>query len=168
MGRMKLLLISIAGFMAAAAFAQESPAPTRRSPEQIFQFLDKDKNGTLSEAEFGALKEKMPSLRQRPEAVGAMFKRLDKDGNGSLTLEEFSSMAPQGSRRSGSTPMPSPEPKATAAALQQESHGAKTATHIGIGGAFSYECEDACLLPEHQYPSGNTPWSRQWEGKPSK
>ena len=69
MSRMKLLLISIVGVMAAAAFAQQSPAPARRSPEQIFEFLDKDKNGTLSEAEFGALKDKMPSLRDRPDAI---------------------------------------------------------------------------------------------------
>ena len=103
---MKPLFISIAGVMAVAAFAQESPAPARRSPEQIFQFLDKDKNGTLSKAEFGALKERMPSLRQRPDGVAAMFKRLDKDGNGSLTLEEYRAMATQGSRRPGATPAP--------------------------------------------------------------
>ena len=77
--RMKLLLISIVGVVAAAAFAQQNPAPTRRSPEQIFEFLDKDKNGTLSEAEFGALKDKMPTLRDRPDGVSAKFKELDKD-----------------------------------------------------------------------------------------
>jgi hypothetical protein len=104
--RMKLLLISIAGVMAAVAFAQQSPAPARRSPEQIFEFLDKDKNGTLSEAEFGALKDKMPSLRDRPDAVSVKFKELDKDHNGSLTLEEYRAMATQGSRRPGATPAP--------------------------------------------------------------
>src|SRR5690349_17147336 len=46
--RMKLLLLSIAGVLAADAFAQETATPTRRSPEQIFSFLDKDKNGALS------------------------------------------------------------------------------------------------------------------------
>ena len=115
--RMKLLLISIVGVMAAAAFAQQSPAPARRSPEQIFEFLDKDKNGTLSEAEFGALKDKMPSLRDRPDAVSAKFKELDKDHNGSLTLEEFRPMMTQGSRRPGATPAPAvpstPAPSAT-------------------------------------------------------
>ncbi|MEZ0258659.1 MAG: DUF1549 domain-containing protein, partial [Chthoniobacter sp.] len=100
---MKLLFICIVGVMAAAAFAQESAAPGSRSPEQIFQFLDKDKSGTVSEAEFGALKERMPSLRQSPEAVGAAFKRLDKNGNGSLTLDEYRAMAAQG-RRPGATP----------------------------------------------------------------
>ena len=112
--RTKLLLISIVGVMAAAAFAQQSPAPARRSPEQIFEFLDKDKNGTLSEAEFGALKDKMPSLRDRPDAVSVKFKELDKDHNGSLTLEEFRPLMTQGSRRPGatprSTPVPSPAP----------------------------------------------------------
>ncbi|MEQ1860205.1 MAG: DUF1553 domain-containing protein [Chthoniobacteraceae bacterium] len=114
---MKLLLISLVGVMAAAAFGQQSPAAARRSPEQIFEFLDKDKNGTLSEAEFGALKERMPSLRERPDGVTAMFKRLDKDGNGSLTLEEYRAMATQGSRRPGATPAPvapgTPAPSAT-------------------------------------------------------
>src|SRR5882672_9256059 len=98
MSRMKLLLISIVGVMAATAFAQQS-APARRSPEQIFEFLDKDKNGTLSEAEFGALKDKMPSLRDRPDAVSVKFKELDKDHNGSLTLDEYRAMATQRSRR---------------------------------------------------------------------
>src|SRR2546430_16174477 len=41
--RMKLLLISIVGVMAATAFAQQR-APARRRPEQIFEVLDKDKN----------------------------------------------------------------------------------------------------------------------------
>ncbi len=114
---MKPLLISIVGVMAAAAFAQESPAPARRSPEQIFEFLDKDKNGTLSEAEFGALKEKMPTLRARPDGVSVKFKELDKDHNGSLTLEEFRPVMTQGSRRPGATPAPAapstPAPSAT-------------------------------------------------------
>ena len=190
--RMKTFLICVAGFMAAAVFAQESPAPARRSPEQIFQFLDKDKNGTLSEVEFSVLKEKMPSLRQRPEAVGALFKRLDKDGNGSLTLEEFRALPTQGSRRPGAapahgmrspgsfaevssptpalaaarrSPMPSPEPKTAAAAPLQErqdtanqpvtaGRAPQTATHIGIGGAFLYQCDDACLLPGAPVPAG--------------
>src|SRR2546430_969631 len=108
MSRMKLLLISIVGVMAAAAFAQQSPAPARRSPEQIFEFLDKDKNGTLSEAEFGALKDKMPSLRDRPDAISVKFKELDKDHNGALTLEEFRPMMTQGSRRPGATPAATP------------------------------------------------------------
>ena len=115
--RMKLLLISIVGVVAAAAFAQQNPAPTRRSPEQIFEFLDKDKNGTLSEAEFGALKDKMPTLRDRPDGVSAKFKELDKDHNGALTLEEFRPVMTQGARRPGATPAPAapgtPAPSAT-------------------------------------------------------
>ena len=82
----------LAAVLVTAAFAQQSPAPARRSPEQIFGFLDKDKNGTLSEVEFGALKDKMPSLRQRPDAVSVKFKELDNDHNGSLTLEEYRAM----------------------------------------------------------------------------
>src|SRR4051794_10669023 len=96
----------LAAAFTTAAFAQQSSPSARRSPEQIFEFLDKDKNGALSEAEFGALKDKMPSLRDRPDGVSAMFKRLDKDGNGSLTLEEYRAMATQGPRRPGATPAP--------------------------------------------------------------
>jgi len=44
-----------AAVLAATAFAQDSAPPARRSPEQIFQFLDKDKNGTLSEAALEAI-----------------------------------------------------------------------------------------------------------------
>ena len=72
------------------------------------------KNGTLSEAEFGALKDKMPTLRARPDGVSAKFKELDKDHNGALTLEEFRSMMSQGSRRPGATPAPgTPAPSTT-------------------------------------------------------
>jgi hypothetical protein len=98
----------LAAALATAAFAQQSPAPARRSPEQIFEFLDKDKNGTLSEAEFGALKDKMPSLRDRPDAVSVKFKELDKDHNGSLTLEEYRPVMTQGSRRPGAAPAATP------------------------------------------------------------
>lgn len=98
----------LAAVLASAAFAQQSPAPVRRSPEQIFEFLDKDKNGTLSEAEFGALKDKMPTLRDRPDGVSTKFKELDKDPNGALTLEEFRPMMTQGSRRPVAPPAPTP------------------------------------------------------------
>lgn len=100
---MKSLILSIAGLVAAFAVTPESSAQSR-SPEQIFQFLDKDGNGALSETEFSALKDRMPSLRQSPEAVGEMFHRLDQDGNGALALEEYRALATMNPRR----PRPAP------------------------------------------------------------
>jgi len=61
--------------------------------------------------------------------------------------------------------MPSPEPKAHAAPPWQESQGTanqpltterapKPAAHSEMGGAFSYECDDACLLPGAPVPAG--------------
>jgi hypothetical protein len=76
----------------------------RRDPAQVFQFLDKDRSGALSAAEFDALKDRMPSFRHRPEAVGEMFKRLDVDRNGSLSLEEYRAIASERSRRPGASP----------------------------------------------------------------
>src|SRR5687768_1336330 len=107
-------LLLVAAF-AASALAQESSAPARRSPEQVFGFFDKDSSGTLSEAEFGTLAQRFPSLKERPEAGAAMFKRLDKDGNGSLTLDEYRTISAQGSRRAPvpgapGTPAPSKGP----------------------------------------------------------
>ncbi|HEV7405263.1 MAG TPA: DUF1553 domain-containing protein [Chthoniobacteraceae bacterium] len=107
----------LAAVLAATAIAQQSSPSARRSPEQIFEFLDKDKNGTLSEAEFGVLKDKMPTLQARPDGVSAKFKELDKDHNGVLTLEEFRPVMTQGSRRPAATPAPAapgtPAPSAT-------------------------------------------------------
>src|SRR3954470_17822331 len=97
-------LVVLVVALAPAAVAQEGPPPERRSPEQVFRFLDRDNSGTLSKAEFGALKERVPSLRERPEAVGAMFSRLDKDGNGSLTLEEYRAITTVRSRTGSSQP----------------------------------------------------------------
>lgn len=100
---MKSFIVFIAVVMTAAAFAQESRSGSR-SPEQIFQFLDRDGNGSVSEAEFVVLKDRMPSLRQSPEAVVEMFQRLDRDGNGSLSLEEYRALPTRNPRR----PMPAP------------------------------------------------------------
>lgn len=104
---MKPLLLFIAGVMAAAAFGQQSTVSGSRSPEQIFQFLDKDGNNSLSEVEFGLLKDRMPSLRQSPEAVTEMFNRLDQNGNGTLSLEEYRALATMSPRR----PLPAPAPE---------------------------------------------------------
>src|SRR3954451_25094971 len=96
----------LAAVFTASALAQQSSPSARRSPEQIFEFLDKDKNGSLSEAEFGVLKDKMPTLQARPDGVSAKFRELDKDHNGALSLEEFRPVMTQGSRRPGATPAP--------------------------------------------------------------
>ncbi len=109
---MRPRLVLFAALLGPAAVAQEGLPLERRSPEQVFRFLDKDNSGTLSKTEFGALKERVPSLRQRPEAVGAMFSRLDKDGNGSLTLEEYRAITTVRPRTASSQPnVPTAAPK---------------------------------------------------------
>ena len=123
-------LVLLAVTLAPAAVAQEGPPPERHRPEQVFRFLDKDSSGTLSKAEFGALKERVPSLRQRPEAVGAMFSRLDKDGNGSLTLEEYRAITTVRPRTVSS------EPKAPTAAPKQEEPGIANRAPIAEGVGF--------------------------------
>ncbi|HEV7405264.1 MAG TPA: EF-hand domain-containing protein [Chthoniobacteraceae bacterium] len=119
----------LAAAFAATASAQQSSSSAHRSPEQVFQFLDKDKNGTLSQAGFGVLKDKMPSLRDRPDGVAALFKRLDKDGNGSLSLDEYRALANHGARGSGtpSTPATTAEPAASdpSAAKHSKKRGAR-------------------------------------------
>jgi hypothetical protein len=128
----------LAAAFAATAVAQQSSPSARRSPEQIFEFLDKDKNGTLSAAEFGVLKGKMPSLRDRPDGIAALFKRLDKDGSGSLSLEEYKALANQGARRSGANPAPGVQsarapstPPTTAAANPSDRGAAKHSNRRG-------------------------------------
>ena len=80
----------------AVAGKRYTSSSARRSPEQIFEFLDKDKNGTLSEAEFGVLKDKMPTLQARPDGVSAKFKELDKNGDGILSQDELRPPFPPG------------------------------------------------------------------------
>ena len=44
----------------------------------------------------------------------------------------------------------------------------KTATQSELGGVFSYECDDACLIPERESRRGNTPWCHPWVSRPCK
>mgnify|MGYP002623484565 FL=1 len=53
-------------------------------PEKVFERLDKDKDGKLTEAEFLGKRE-----GEAAEKGKKAFARLDKDANGSLSLEEF-------------------------------------------------------------------------------
>jgi dienelactone hydrolase len=72
----------------------ESPQPVagaarRVDPEAAFRFLDADKDGLLTEAEVGKLKESVATFRDNPQAISQFFKRLDADSDGKLTLEEY-------------------------------------------------------------------------------
>lgn len=148
---MKPIFISIAGVITVAAFAQEGSSPGRRSPEQIFQFIDKDKSGTLSETEFSVLKERMPTLRQSPEAAKEMFKRLDKDGNGSLSLEEYSAMAGQNSRRPAPDPRPNPAPEKPAAAAPTPPAAAVNLQKPDVAGIDFFESKIRPVLVSKCY-----------------
>lgn len=66
-----------------------SSAEPRRSPEEIFVYLDTDADGKLTPAEFEGLGVAVALFRQFPMLVGAQFKRFDTDKNGTLSLEEF-------------------------------------------------------------------------------
>ena len=57
------------------------------SPEAAFRFLDADKNGQLSEAELGKLKQTVAAFRNNPQALSQLFERLDANGDGTLILE---------------------------------------------------------------------------------
>ena len=58
-------------------------------PEAAFRFLDADKDGQLSEAELGKLKQTVAAFRNNPQALSQLFERLDANGDGTLSLEEY-------------------------------------------------------------------------------
>ncbi len=64
-------------------------AEPKRSPEEIFAYLDSDADGKLTPAEFEGLSVAVALFRQFPALAGAQFKRFDTDKNGTLSLEEF-------------------------------------------------------------------------------
>lgn len=68
-----------------AAQRQSAAAEAHRQNQAIFAQLDKDRNGTLSAAEFGAL--------VNPAAIPVdptpLMGQLDSDGDGTITLVEY-------------------------------------------------------------------------------
>jgi acetyl esterase/lipase len=81
--------------------------PSAADPEAAFRFLDADRDGVLTEAEVGKLKDTAAAFRDNPKALSPFFARLDADGDGKVTPEEY---------RKGATPRPRPSAPPTAAA----------------------------------------------------
>lgn len=70
---------------AASAFAADKPKGDKKAdPEAAFKKLDKDSNGSLTEAEFLGKREGDAAAKGKE-----LFARLDKDKDGKVTLEEF-------------------------------------------------------------------------------
>ena len=67
-----------------SALCQAEDAPKKApNPQQQFEKLDADKNGSVSSDEFKA-------NAKDPAKAEQQFAKLDADKNGSLSLEEFS------------------------------------------------------------------------------
>ena len=67
-----------------SALCQAQDAPKKApNPQQKFEKLDADNNGSVSLEEFKA-------NAKNPDAADKKFAKLDADKNGALSLEEFS------------------------------------------------------------------------------
>ena len=72
-----------------SALCQAQDAPKKApNPQQKFEKLDADKNGSVSSDEFKA-------NAKDPAKADKQFAKLDADKNGSLSLEEFSAAKPK-------------------------------------------------------------------------
>jgi hypothetical protein len=104
------LLATLAALFAVAGLAGQNAAGPRRTPEESFEFLDRDVDGALSPNEFEVLADIVPYFRQNPTGTTTVFKQLDANHDGALTLEEFRGFYSLGRgagfMRSRSTPAP--------------------------------------------------------------
>lgn len=93
-----LLVLTVAcliGLNASAAEKKKDEAKKpHKSPEEIFQMLDKDNDGKVTLDEFKANK-KTPEQVEKAEKA---FKKRDADGDGALTLEEFTAAPKKGDK----------------------------------------------------------------------
>lgn len=78
--------------------AGTQPAPASDKPnrmlfgltiEALYQRIDKNRDNSLSKAEFLEAAQTAPRLKDRPDAQQALFKRLDSDQSEELTAAEF-------------------------------------------------------------------------------
>jgi hypothetical protein len=102
------LLFAAASLLCATAFAQNQPAPSTSaqaapSTSSIFDALDTDKDGRVSQAEAGA-----------HPVVSKSFGQADANGDGGISREEFSAAFTMRSPDAAAPPPASPpqqEPK---------------------------------------------------------
>lgn len=83
----KLLLMIVVALFAGASLAPVYAADKPKAPadaETQFKRLDKDGNGSLSEAEFLGKR-----TGEDAEKAKKAFARIDKNSDGSVSLEEF-------------------------------------------------------------------------------
>ena len=98
---MKTFRLSLLALMATAACLSVNAQPRMgtAAPQNFgpasFETFDRDGNGTISEAEFDAVRgERRSAAAQagrpmRRAATSLTFKEIDRDGDGQLTREEF-------------------------------------------------------------------------------
>jgi hypothetical protein len=88
------------------------PFATAQPPEPaaLFKLGDTNKDGKLSFDEFSALVSKGAKLKDRPEAVQALFRRLDADGDKFLTADEFAKVRDGGGGQKGEKKPPAAAP----------------------------------------------------------
>ncbi len=88
-----ILVATLAAVIALPIAALAAKADRKKADDShpAFATIDKDSNGSLSEAEFvAALKEKLGE-----DGAKAKFAELDKDKDGKLTSEEYAAATPE-------------------------------------------------------------------------
>ena len=80
-----LMVSAVVACFAAPAFAADKKADKPKpNPEEAFKKMDKDNDGSLTEAEFLGKRE-----GEKAEAAKKMFAAKDANKDGKLSLEEF-------------------------------------------------------------------------------
>ncbi len=90
-----LTVACLIGLNASAAEKKNGEAKKpKKTPEEIFQMLDKNNDGKVTLDEFKANK-KTPEQLEKAEKA---FKKRDADSDGVLTLEEFTAAPKKGGK----------------------------------------------------------------------